>query len=393
MGGAEHDRGFEVPAHAHAAAFEAVVAGQLVEQGEERRRFDAERRDAHQAGERDIGGTGLLQQGWQVRDRDAAFLIFSADVDLDEAGHLPAGLVHRPGEGRDEAGPVQRMDRVEQLHCLVGLVRLQPADEMEVHIGIALAQRGPFGLGFLDAVFAEDAAAGLDQRGYGFGGMGLADGDESDLGALAAGEAAGVGDAVFETGQQGGCTFHWLGYSGRMSSRQPLPNLWLLSDERNDSGVNEALDRLPEHSGLVFRHYHLGPEQRRTRFEELAKRCRTRRHLVILAGKSAMAREWGADGAYGSVDSLHKSGENGLRLATVHDEAEIDAANRAEVDAMFLSPVFATRSHPGAAGLGKERFLALAARAEAPVIALGGMNAARAAELGWPRWAAIDGLS
>jgi hypothetical protein len=39
--GAEHDRGFEIAAHAHAAPRQAVIAGELVEQGEERRRLDA----------------------------------------------------------------------------------------------------------------------------------------------------------------------------------------------------------------------------------------------------------------------------------------------------------------------------------------------------------------
>lgn len=222
--------------------------------------------------------------------------------------------------------------------------------------------------------------------------MGLADRDESHFAALAASEAAGVGDAVFETGEQGGCAFHRPRYSGLMPLRQPLPDLWLLSDERNDLVVNEALDRLPEHSGFVFRHRHLDDERRRARYEALAKPCRARNHLLILAGDCATAREWGADGAYGRADVLGEC-EGVLRFATVHDAAEIERADRAGVDAMFLSPVFATRSHPGAEALGKERFLALAARAKAPVIALGGMTAGRAAELGWPRWGAIDGLS
>ena len=41
----------------------------------------------------------------------------------------------------------------------------------------------------------------------------------------------------------------------------------------------------------------------------------------------------------------------------------------------MLSPVFETRTHPGAVPLGPEKFHALAALAEMPVIALGGMTA------------------
>lgn len=172
----------------------------------------------------------------------------------------------------------------------------------------------------------------------------------------------------------------------------PLPNLWLLSDRRNDAGLEAALQRLPRGSGFVYRHYHLSAGERRVRYDALRAVCRARGHLLILAGDSGLAAEWSADGVYGKVGGLGPPAAL-LRLATAHDAHEIELADRAGADAIFLSPVFPTRSHPGTAGLGKTAFLALAAQAQAPVIALGGMNAARAADLGWPRWAAIDGLS
>ena len=58
---------------------------------------------------------------------------------------------------------------------------------------------------------------------------------------------------------------------------------------------------------------------------------------------------------------------------------------------VFVSPVFATRSHPGAPALGLDRAKRLAEAAGAPAIALGGMNARRFAELeGLYGWAGID---
>lgn len=181
-------------------------------------------------------------------------------------------------------------------------------------------------------------------------------------------------------------------YSEAMSARQTLPELWLLSDERNDARLEEVLARLPRGSGFVFRHYHLRGDARRERYDALAALCRARQHLVVLAGDAEAACEWGADGIYADPVALGE-GEDLLRLATVHGANEIALAGRAGADAMFLSPVFPTRSHPEAECLGKSKFLELAARATAPVIALGGMTAERAADLGWPRWAAIDGLS
>ena len=178
-----------------------------------------------------------------------------------------------------------------------------------------------------------------------------------------------------------------------MRVRHPVPRLWLLSDARNDAALESALRRLPRGSGFVFRHYHLPPAERRVRFCMLRRVCRQYGHLMILAGSARTARAWGAQGSYGAPP-LHRAGRAGrLAIAAAHDLREIAAANRAGAAAILLSPVFATRSHPGAATLGPVRFRLLARLAAAPVIALGGIDARRARRLGWPRWAAIDGLS
>ena len=82
-----------------------------------------------------------------------------------------------------------------------------------------------------------------------------------------------------------------------------------------------------------------------------------------------------------------------LRLVTVHSLGELAAARRARADAVLLSSVFPTRSHPGAAGVGPLRWLLLARRSAVPVIALGGMTHRRARRLPGFAWAAIDGLT
>jgi len=175
-----------------------------------------------------------------------------------------------------------------------------------------------------------------------------------------------------------------------MPQRQPsLPFLWLISDARNDAALASALARLPRGSGFIYRHYHLEPRARRARFETLKRSAHRYGHVVVLAGSAALDRRWGADGAYGSPAAL-APGPALLRLCTAHDLREIGRASRAT--AILLSPVLATASHPGARTLGGQRFRALAARAQAPVIALGGMTARRARQLHCARWAAIDGL-
>ena len=179
-----------------------------------------------------------------------------------------------------------------------------------------------------------------------------------------------------------------LRYSDAMPQRQTSPDvpyLWLLSDRRNDATLENTLAALPAGSGFVFRHYHLADAERRKRFVDLAKIARRHRHLVVLS----RAQGWGEDGYYGTSPLSSE----GRWFATARDRAEIAAAARLGAAAIFLSPVYATASHPGAATLGPERFHDLAKASPIPIIALGGMTAQRARDLGWPRWGAIDGLS
>jgi thiamine-phosphate pyrophosphorylase len=176
-----------------------------------------------------------------------------------------------------------------------------------------------------------------------------------------------------------------------MPARQSaLPLLWLLSDARNDADLEAALEALPKGSGFVFRHYHLDEERRAARFAVLAQVAREAGHLVIIAEEANKVREWGADGVYGGT--APPNGRDGLIwLATAHDGQELAAA--AQADGVFLSPVFPTRSHPASQTLGIHGFHVLAQQSPVPVIALGGMTKARADELQWPRWGAIDGLA
>ena len=171
-----------------------------------------------------------------------------------------------------------------------------------------------------------------------------------------------------------------------MRSSQPplleLPRLWLMTDERQGGGLIDAVARLPEGAGIVFRHYSLAESDRRALFGRLR---RAHAGLLLLAGPAAQAEAWGADGSHG------RGPGEGLRTAPAHGLAEIRAAEQAGASLIFLSPVFETRSHPDRKPLGTREFSDLAQQSGLPVIALGGMDAERAAKLrGAYGWAGID---
>jgi len=167
-----------------------------------------------------------------------------------------------------------------------------------------------------------------------------------------------------------------------MPRRQPLPRLWLMTDERQGEGLWTALERLPRGAGVVFRHYSLAPTERRKLFERVRRVARRRRLLLLAGGKGLRC------------DAVHGGRHGGFRSASAHDLRELKTAERSGARLVFLSPVFPTRSHPGARTLGPVRFGLISAQAKVPVIALGGMDARKARRL--PNihgWAGIDAWS
>jgi thiamine-phosphate pyrophosphorylase len=183
-----------------------------------------------------------------------------------------------------------------------------------------------------------------------------------------------------------------------MKRRQPYnvakmycPRIWLMTDERFGDDLLPAIRRLPARSGVVFRHYQLGPDERHSLFMQIGRICRQRGHKLILAGPERLALSWSADGFHQRSDARRS---NILRSAPVHNRRELREALRNNADLIFISPLFETSSHSGSKALGRLAFNAMAKqRGHTRIIALGGMTRQRARTLDHPLiygWAAID---
>jgi thiamine-phosphate pyrophosphorylase len=183
-----------------------------------------------------------------------------------------------------------------------------------------------------------------------------------------------------------------------MTRRQPpnyakagWPTIWLMTDARFGSDLLPAIRRLPFGSGVIFRHYHLAPDERRALFGAVRSVCRRRGHMLVMAGSEITALRWNADGFHGRSG---RTRSNLPRTAPVHDRAELREALRNRVGLVLISPLFSTNSHPGNRPLGRLAFNSLARQSgPASVLALGGIDRHRAQTLNRTiihGWAAID---
>lgn len=169
----------------------------------------------------------------------------------------------------------------------------------------------------------------------------------------------------------------------RTATKRCLPDRWLVTDAARLPDPLPAAAALPRGTGVLFRHYELTAAGRLQLAQRLAELCRSRGLYFVVAGDARLALSCNADGLHLPQGLLHLAAGLACRYphraltAAAHDEAAIAQAARAGVDAVLISPVFPTASHPGSAGLGVVRFAMLAQKAQRQglgVYALGGID-------------------
>ncbi|QIL01568.1 thiamine phosphate synthase [Sphingomonas sinipercae] len=173
-----------------------------------------------------------------------------------------------------------------------------------------------------------------------------------------------------------------------MTARHSLwPTRWLMTDERIGERLWPAIGRLPAGGGIVFRHYGLGADERRRLAERVAADCRDRGLVLAVAGDEALARAVGAALVHNPLEP------GGLPFSrSVHSLREAMEAKAQGAALLFVSPVHATRSHPGQRQLGEAAAVEIAKAAGVPAIALGGMTEERFEGVAgaFHGWAGID---
>lgn len=167
---------------------------------------------------------------------------------------------------------------------------------------------------------------------------------------------------------------------------RPVPRCWLMTDARIGAALPAIAAKLPPRSAIIIRRFAMEPAKRDDLIRRLRRAARARRHLFLWSGPQ---RPVGYDGRHSPI----RGRDNGFLVMPVHNQREAMTARQGRANAVLISPVRPTRSHPGAAVLGIRGFRRLAANREYPAIALGGMDGRIFRRLrihGAHGWAAID---
>jgi thiamine-phosphate pyrophosphorylase len=110
-------------------------------------------------------------------------------------------------------------------------------------------------------------------------------------------------------------------------------------------------------AGVVLRHD--SDPDRAALGRDLARICRARRLVLVVAGDLRLAAALGAGLHLRGGRRPGYSRPRGVVTSSAHSARDLWRAARAGADLTFLSPAFGTSSHPGAAGLGPLRWGAM----------------------------------
>lgn len=116
----------------------------------------------------------------------------------------------------------------------------------------------------------------------------------------------------------------------------------------------------------------------------VARLCRKRGVALIVSGDARLAKSLRV-GLHlrGGAGGRPYGWSGGILSASVHNAAQLRQARRGGVSLAFISPVFATSSHPGAQVLGVSGWRGLASQAgKVKPCALGGINGQTVRRLG-----------
>ncbi len=179
-----------------------------------------------------------------------------------------------------------------------------------------------------------------------------------------------------------------------------FPPLLLMTDTERLPDPSRIIPKLPSGSGVIVRHFSRSSKIELVR--KIKKLCLKHKVKLLVSDDVSLALSQGLDGVHLSEKALRKVAGCGRLVrpkpdffvsAACHSQLALCQAERAQIDAVLISPVFETDSHPHARSKKPWSFQNLTRNTSLKPYALGGLNGKTAQRLCHTRVCGFAGIS
>lgn len=178
-----------------------------------------------------------------------------------------------------------------------------------------------------------------------------------------------------------------------------FPALLLMTDAKRLPDPSAYIPHLPKGSAIIIRHF-TTKEKTNLSFK-IKTLCKKHKVKLLLSDDIKTALKLGLDGVHFSERKARRQAvkpkiatqKNFIFTSACHSLRALKRAERANMDAVLISPVFTTQSHPDTKGLGALRFQCLATQTHLKCYALGGITPQTAQRLSSSKAYGFAGIS
>ena len=177
-----------------------------------------------------------------------------------------------------------------------------------------------------------------------------------------------------------------LDYSKEIKTKDnKLPKIIMIFDDEVFDKKKLLNLKIPKESAFLLRSYKA--KERKKIAKQLLKFCKVKKLKLLIASDIKLAEEINANGVHfpeymikkrnkinWCVIKNIKSKKNWIITTAAHNLQTLKKVENFDIDAVLLSPVFPSKSHPNSKNLGINKFVKIIKKTKLPIYALGGIN-------------------
>ena len=176
-----------------------------------------------------------------------------------------------------------------------------------------------------------------------------------------------------------------LDYSKEIRSKDnKLPKVIIIFDDELFNKKKMLKLKIPKKSAFLLRSYQT--KKRKKIAKQLLKFCKMKKIKLLIGSDIKLAEDINAHGIHFPEYMIKKNKINWISIknvksnkkwivtTAVHSMRSLKKAENLDIDAVLLSPIFPSKSHPNHKSLGLNKFSKIVKKTKLPIYALGGIN-------------------